>query len=69
MEKLQINSKESLMIGDNYNADANFAQAAGIRQVIIIDRLQVEDMRCDKNGVIFVNSLKHVITIIRKFKE
>jgi phosphoglycolate phosphatase-like HAD superfamily hydrolase len=66
VERLNIKPEEVLMIGDNLKADGEFALTAGIKHVVIIDRSQVEDFICDENGVLFVNSLKHVIKIIDK---
>lgn len=61
MEKLKIKPEDVVMIGDNYKADAEFALEAGIKHIVIVDRSQVEDIRSDKNGVMVVHSLKHVI--------
>ena len=66
MEKLNITPENTVMIGDNYKADAEFALAAGIEQVVIIDRSQIEDLRYDNRGVIWINSLNQVMDIIEK---
>jgi len=66
MEKLKVSPETVLMIGDNREADAYFAIAAGIKYVVIIDRAQKEAVLHGKQGEIIVNSLKEVVNILKE---
>jgi len=65
MEKLKVSPETVLMIGDSREADADFAIAAGIKDVVIIDRAQEESISHGDQGEIIVNSLEKVVNMLK----
>ena len=55
-----------LMVGDSPIHDLNLAKAAGIRNVILPDRMQKEEMIYGSDGGIYVKSLETVLSMVKQ---
>ena len=60
----QFDPNKTLMIGDEYGHDCAPSLAAGIRWAVLIDRDSRQPLEANENGLIRINSLRHIVPCI-----